>query len=121
MEKLSTYILEKLRVTKGLNYGFTWNEFINALYKYEDGAFWLEDLPNISGYKDLPDFEHDGKIVKAVALIMYDFHIENESVDVLYSPNEASVRKAVTIHSLDELSSIIELELITEIYNSISK
>ena len=121
MEKLSTYILEKLKVTKGLNYGFTWNEFINALYNYADGAFWLEDLPNITGYKDLPDFEHEGKTVKVIALVTYDFHIENESLDLLYSPNEISVRKALTIHDLNELSSIIEPELISEIYNIISK
>ena len=120
MEQLSTYILEKLRVSKNSS-EFTWNEFINALYKYEDGAFWLEDLPNIGGYADLPEFEHEGKLVKAVALVMYDFHLENKTVDVLYSPNEASVRKAMTIHNLDELNSILDSELITEIYDIISK
>lgn len=121
MEQLSTYILEKLRVTKGLNYGFTWNEFINALYKYEDGTFWLEDLPNVDGYNDLPDFEYEGKIVKVEALNMFSFHLDNENLDVLYSPNEASTRKAMTIHNLNELNSIIDSELITEIYNIICK
>lgn len=121
MEKLSTYILEKLRVTKGLNYGFTWNDFIDALYKHEDGAFWLEDLPYISGYNDLPEFVHDTKTVKAIALVMYDYHMENKTLDLLYSPDETSVRKGMTIHNMEELSCIIEPELITEIYNIISK
>lgn len=121
MERLITYILEKLRVTKSINYGFTWNEFINALYKYEDGAFWLEDLPNINGYNDLPYFEHEGKILKAEALIMYDFHLENEKLDLLYSLNQSSIRKAMTIHDLDELNSVLDPELISEIYEIISK
>lgn len=120
MEHLSTYILEKLKITKN-SAEFTWNEFIDALYKHEDGAFWLEDLPNIGGYADLPEFEHEGKVVKAVALVMYDFHLENKTVDVLYSANEASVRKAMTIHGLNELNSVLDSELISEIYNIISK
>ena len=121
MEQLSKYILEKLRVTKDLNYDFTWDEFINALYKFDGSAFWLEDLPNISGYKDLPDFEYNGQRVKLVSLVMYDFHLENKNVDILYSPNEASVRKAFTIHNLNELNSVLDPDLISEIYNIISK
>lgn len=120
MEQLSTYILEKLRVTKN-SAEFTWSEFIDTLYKYEDGAFWLEDLPNIDGYNDLPEFEHEGKMVKVEALVMYSFHLENETLDVLYSPNEASARIAMTIHNLHELNSVLDQELISEIYNSISK
>jgi len=120
MEQLRTYILEKLRITKN-SAEFTWNEFIDTLYKYEDGAFWLQDLPNISGFDDLPEFEHEGKLVKAEALVMYDFNLENKSIDVLYSLNEASARNAMTIHDLNELNTIIDSELITEIYDIISK
>lgn len=121
MEQLSTYILEKLKVTKGPNYSFTWNEFINALNNYEDGAYWLADLPNIDEFDDLPEFEHEGKTVKAVALLMYDFYLKNETLDVLYSSNEASARKAMTIHDLNELNSVLDPWLISEIYNIISK
>ena len=61
MRNFKDIIIEKLKVTK--NYSeFTWDEFINALYKYDDHHdLWFEDLPNINGYDDLPEFEYDGK------------------------------------------------------------
>ena len=61
MRNFKDIIIEKLKVTK--NYGeFTWDEFINALYKYDDHCdLRFEDLPNINGYDDLPEFEYDGK------------------------------------------------------------
>ena len=123
MRNFKDIIIEKLKVTKNSSeFTFTWDEFVNALYKFVSSAFWLKDLPNIHRYKDLPEFEYEGKIVKAVALVMlYDFSLENKTVNLLYSYNETSIRNYMTIHNLNELTSVLDPDLISEIYDIISK
>ena len=123
MRNFKDIIIEKLKVTKNSSeFTFTWDEFVDALYKFSGSAFWLEDLPNIHRYKDLPDFAYEGKIVKVVALVMlYDFSLENKTVNLLYSSNEANIRNYMIIHNLNELNSILDLDLISEIYRIISK
>ena len=120
MRNFNDIIIEKLKVTK--NYGeFTWDEFINALYKYNDHHdLWFEDLPDINGYEDLPEFEYNGKTVKLDALVMFDLNFENNTIDALYYPDYASVHRILTIHNLDELTSILGDELSSKIYHIIS-
>ena len=120
MRNFKDIIIEKLKVTK--NYGeFTWDEFINALYKYDDHHdLWFEDLPNINGYDDLPEFEYDGKTVKLSALVMFDLNFENNTIDVLYYPDNVSEHIILVIHNLDELTSILGDELSFQIYKIIS-
>ena len=120
MRNFKDIILEKLKVTKD-SLTFTWDDFIEALYKYGDSSFWLEDLPNIDGYDDLPEFKYEGKIVKAVALYKFDSYTLNDTVNVIYSYNESSIRQDMTISSLDSLNDILDQELIAEIYEIISK
>lgn len=120
MRNFKDIIKEKLKVSKN-SLTFTWDDFIEALYKYTSHAFWLEDLPNIDGYNDLPEFEYEGKIVKAVALYKFDSYTLNDTVNVIYSFNESSVRQDMTISDLDGLTSILGYELILEIYDIISK
>ena len=120
MRNFKDIILEKLKVTKNSD-GFTWDEFINALYKYDDHhGLWFDDLPNINGYDDLPEFEYEGKTVKLGALVMFDFNFENNTIDALYYPDNASIRRILTIHNLDELTSILGDELSSKIYHIIS-
>ena len=120
MRNFKDIITEKLKVTKNSD-GFTWDEFINALYKYDDHhGLWFDDLPNINGYDDLPEFEYDGKTVKLHALVTFDFHFENDTIDILYYPDNATVRRILTIHNLDELTSILGDELSFQIYKIIS-
>ena len=120
MRNFRDFIIEKLKVTKN-SLTFTWDDFIEALYKYDNSSFWLEDLPNIDGYDDLPEFKYEGKIVKVVALYKFDSYTLNDTVNVIYSYNESSVRQDMTISDLDELTSILGQELIAEIYEIISK
>ena len=119
MRNLKDIIIEKLKVTKN-SLTFTWDDFIEALYKYDNSSFWLEDLPNINGYDDLPEFVYEGKIVKIVALYKFDSYTLNDTVNVIYSYNESSVRQDMTISSLDSLNNILDQELISEIYEIIS-
>ena len=121
MRNFKDIIIEKLKVTKNSG-GFTWDEFINALYKYDHDhhSLWFEDLPNINGYDDLPEFEYDGKTVKLGALVMFDFNFANDTIDILYYPDNARDRRIVTIHNLDELTSILGDELSSKIYHIIS-
>ena len=120
MRNFKDIIIEKLKVTKN-SLTFTWDDFIEALYNYGDSSFWLEDLPNIDGYNDLPEFKYEGKIVKAVALYKFDSYTLNDTVNVIYSFNESSVRQDMTISDLNGLTSIVGQELIAEIYEIISK
>ena len=120
MRNFKDIIIEKLKVTKN-SLTFTWDDFIEALYKYDNSSFWLEDLPNINGYDDLPEFKYEGKIVKIVALYKFDSYTLNDTVNVIYSYNESSVRQDMTISSLDSLTSILGYDLILEIYEIISK
>ena len=119
MRNFKDIILEKLKVTKN-SYGFSWDEFLNALYKYDTHSLWFDDLPNINGYDDLPEFEYEGKTVKLGALVMFDVNIENNTIDALYYPDNAGVRRILTIHNLDELNSILGDELSSKIYRIIS-
>ena len=120
MRNFKDIIIEKLKVTKNSD-GFTWDEFIDALYKYDDQhGLWFDDLPNINGYDDLPEFEYEGKTVKLGALVMFDVNVENNTIDALYYPDNASVRRILTIHNLDELISILGDELSSKIYHIIS-
>ena len=119
MRNFKDIIIEKLKVTK--NSGeFTWDDFINALEKNEESGFWLEDLPNVDKFNDLPEFKHEGKLVKVCAIVTYEFYVEDKLVDVLYSADEKHARRVLTIHSLEELNSILGYELVSEIYHIIS-
>ena len=119
MRNFKDIIIETLKVTK--NYGeFTWDEFINDLEKCDGSGFWFEDLPNVDGFNDLPGFRHEGKLVRVSAIVTYDFYLKDKLVDVLYSADEKYARRVLTIHSLEELNSILGKELISEIYDLIS-
>ena len=119
MRNFKDIIIEKLKVTKN-SLTFTWDDFIEALYNYGDSSFWLEDLPNIDGYDDLPEFEYDGKTVKLSALVMFDLNFENNTIDALYYPDNVSEHRILAIHNLDELTSILGDELSSKIYHIIS-
>ena len=120
MRNFKDIIVEKLKVTKN-SFGFTWDEFIEALYEYEHGAFWLEDLTNVEGYFDLPEVEYEGKRVKIYALAKYDSYTKSDTINVLYSSDESRLRNDMVISSLDALNDILDNELISEIYSRISK
>ena len=119
MRNFKDIIIEKLKVTKNSS-EFTWGDFVNALNNCEESGFWLEDLPNVDGFNYLPGFNHEGKLVRACAIVTYEFYVEDKLVDVLYSVDEKHARRALTIHSLEELNSILDKELISEIYDIIS-
>ena len=119
MRNFKDIIIEKLKVTKNLG-EFTWGDFVNALNNCEESGFWLEDLPNVDGFNDLPGFRHEGKLVRAYAIVTYEFYVEDKLVDILYSADERHARRALTIHSLEELNSILGKELVSEIYDIIS-
>ena len=84
MRNFKDIIFEKLKVTNNSD-GFTWDEFINTLYKYDHihHSLQFDDLPDINGYDDLPEFEYDGKTVKLIALVIFDFNFANGTIDVL--------------------------------------
>ena len=119
MRNFKDIIIEKLKVTKNSD-EFNWGDFVNALEKNEGSGFWLEDLPNVDGFNDLPGFRHEGKLVRVCAIVIYEFHVEDKLVDVLYSADEKYARRVLTIHSLEELNSILGKELVSEIYDLIS-
>ena len=119
MRNFKDIIVEKLKVTKN-SFDFTWDEFIEALYKLETHMFWLEELPGIK-YNNIPEFEHEGKIVKVYALVMYDPYTKSDTINILYSPDKISYKNDIVISSLDALNDILDTELISEIYSCISK
>ena len=119
MRNFKDIIIEKLKVTKNPS-EFTWDDFVNALDNREESGFWLEDLPNVDGFNDLPGFRHEGKLVRVCAIVTYEFYVEDKLVDVLYTADEKHARRVLTIHSLEELNSILDKELILEIYDLIS-
>ena len=119
MRDFKDIITEKLKVTKNSN-EFTWGDFVNALNNCEESGFWLEDLPNVDKFNDLPEFKHEGKLVRACAIVTYEFYVEDKLVDILYSADERYARRVLTIHSLEELNSILGYELVSEIYHIIS-
>ena len=119
MRNFKDIIIEKLKVTKNSD-EFTWDDFVNALNNREESGFWLEDLPNVDGFNDLPGFRHEGKLVRACAIVTYEFYVEDKLVDILYSVDEKHARRVLTIHSLEELNSILGKELVSEIYDLIS-
>ena len=119
MRNFKDIIIEKLKVTKN-SVGFNWDEFINALYKYDHHSLWFDDLPDINGYDYLPEFEYDGKHVKVGALVMFDLNFENNTIDALYYPDNVGEHRILAIHNLDELTSILGDELSSKIYHIIS-
>ena len=119
MRNFKDIIIEKLKVNKNSS-EFTWGDFVNALDNQKDGGFWFEDLPNVDKFNDLPGFKHEGKLVRACAIVTYEFYVEDKLVDILYTDDEKHARRVLTIHSLEELNSILGKELISEIYNLIS-
>lgn len=122
MRNFKDIIVEKLKVTKNsFEFTFTWDEFIKALYEYETHAFWLEDLPNIKYYDDLPEVEYEGKMVKIYALVKYDSYTESDTINILFSFYGSRLRNDIVISSLDALNDILDKELISEIYSRISK
>ena len=119
MRNFKDIIIEKLKVTKN-SFDFTWDEFIEALYKLETHMFWLEELPGLK-YNNLPEFEYEGKIAKVYALVMYDSYTKSDTINILYSRDKVSYKNDIVISSLDALNDIIDQKLISEIYRIISK
>ena len=119
MRNFKDIIIEKLKVTKNSS-EFTWGDFVNALNNCEESGFWLEDLPNVDGFDDLPGFRHEGKLVKVCAIVTYEFYVEDKLVDILYTADEKHARRVLTIHSLEEFTSILGDELSSKIYRIIS-
>ena len=119
MRNFKDIIIEKLKINKNSS-EFTWGDFVNALNNCEESGFWLEDLPNVDKFNDLPEFKYEGKLVKVCAIVTYEFYVEDKLVDVLYTADEKHARRVLTIHSLEELNSILDKELISEIYDIIS-
>ena len=59
-------------------------------------------------------------MVKLSALVMFDLNFENNTIDVLYYPDNVSEHRILVIHNLDELTSILGDELSFQIYKIIS-
>ena len=119
MRNFKDIIVEKLKVTKNSDV-FTLDEFTNALYDHIHHSLWFDDLPDINGYDDLPEFEYDGKPVKLSALVMFDFDVTHNTIHILYQPDNAIDSRILIIHNLDELTSILGDELSFQIYKIIS-
>ena len=59
-------------------------------------------------------------MVKLSALVMFDLNFENNTIDVLYYPDNVSEHRILVIHNLDELTSTLGDVLSSKIYHIIS-
>ena len=82
MKQLNNYIFEKLKVSTKFEFNFTWEEFITALYHYDDGSFWFEDIITNREFIKLPETEVLNTKYRVIFVQLDTFFLKEKQIEV---------------------------------------
>lgn len=117
MKQINNYIVEKLKVSTKLEFDFTWEEFITALYYYDDGSFWFEDLITNREFIKLPETEILNTKYRVIFVQLDKFYLDEKQIEVGLRATPFSVTVKMIAHNFDELLEYIDVNKINEIYD----
>lgn len=110
-------VSEKLKVSTKSEFNFTWEEFINALYNYDDGSFWFEDIISNKEFIKLPETEVLNTKYRVIFVQIDDAYFNKKQVEIGLRQSPFSVTVKMIVHNFDELLQYINYDKINEIYD----
>ena len=110
-------VSEKLKITNKREFNFTWEEFINALYNYEGGSFWFEDIISNREFIKLPETEVLNTKYRVIFVQVDDAQLEKKQVEIGLRQSPFAVTVKMLVHNFDELLEYIDTDKIYEIYD----
>ena len=110
-------VSEKLKITNKKDFDFTWEEFIKALYYYDDGSFWFEDLITNREFIKLPETEILNTKYRVIFVQLDKFYLDEKQIEVGLRATPFSVTLKMIAHDFDELLQYINYDKINEIYD----
>lgn len=117
MKQINNYIIEKLKVSTKLEFDFTWEEFITALYYYDDGSFWFEDLITNREFLKLPETKILNTKYRVIFVQLDTFFLKEKQIEVGLRQSPFSLTVKMIAHDFDELLEYLDADKINEIYN----
>lgn len=110
-------VSEKLKITNKREFNFTWEEFIKALYNYDGGSFWFEDLITNREFIKLPETEVLNTKYRVIFIQTDDVHLDKKQVEIGLRQSPFAVTVKMIAHNFDELLAYIDADKIYEIYD----
>lgn len=110
-------VSEKLKITNKKDFDFTWEEFIKALYYYDDGSFWFEDLITNREFIKLPETEILNTKYRVIFVQLDKFYFEKKQVEIGLRATPFAVTLKMIAHGFDDLLEYINADKINEIYD----
>jgi hypothetical protein len=117
MRNFKDIIIEKLKVSTKSEFNFTWEEFINALYNYDDGSFWFEDIISNKEFIKLPETEVLNTKYRVIFVQIDDAYFNKKQVEIGLRQSPFSVTVKMIVHNFDELLKYLDADNINEIYD----
>lgn len=117
MKNLKEYIFEKLKVSTKLEFDFTWEEFITALYYYDDGSFWFEDLITNREFLKLPETRILNTKYRVIFVQLDKFYLDKKQIEVGLRQSPFAITVKMIAHDFGELLEYLDADKINEIYN----
>lgn len=117
MKQINNYIIEKLKVSTKFEFDFTWEEFITALYYYDDGSFWFEDLITNKEFIKLPKVRILTTTYRVIFIQLDKFYLEQKQIEIGLRATPFSVTLKMIAHDFDELLEYLDADKINEIYD----
>lgn len=121
MRNFKDIIIEKLKVSTKTEFNFTWEEFINALYNYDDGSFWFEDIVSNNAFIKLPETEVLNTKYRVIFVQLDKVYLDKKQVEVGLRQSPFSVTIKMIARNFDELLQYIDAAKINEIYDIFCK
>jgi hypothetical protein len=110
-------VSEKLKITNKKDFDFTWEEFIKALYYYDDGSFWFEDLITNREFIKLPETEVLNTKYRVIFVQIDDVYFDKKQVEIGLRQSPFAITVKMIAHNFDELLQYINYDKINEIYD----
>ena len=117
MRNFKDIIIEKLKVSTKSEFNFTCEEFINALYNYDDGSFWFEDLISNYEFIKLPETEVLNTKYRVIFVQIDDAYFNKKQVEIGLRQSTFAVTVKMIVHNFDELLKYLDADKINEIYD----
>jgi hypothetical protein len=117
MKQINNYITEKLKVSTKFEFDFTWEEFITALYYYDDGSFWFEDIITNKEFIKLPQTVVLNTKYRVIFVQLDRFFLEQKQIEIGLRQSPFSITVKMIAHDFDELLEYLDANKINEIYD----
>lgn len=110
-------VTEKLKITNKKEFNFTWEEFINAVYNYEGGSFWFEDIISNREFIKLPETEVLNTKYRVIFVQAGDIHLNKKQVEIGLRQSPFAITVKMIANNFDELLEYLDANKINEIYD----